>query len=207
MDLLIMAEDQQSENNSLAKRGAFCGYRLLERKAEKVYIDEWTNLLAKPVPYNQDFKYRPVVIFRIFDEWLALSTYVFVEIGDKRKLHSIPNRSNNVLLGMINLRGQLRVCIGLHNFLDIRAGQSDRQDILKNYQMILAIQKDGDFWTIPVHEVYGIYYSNPENVHNVPVTISKSTANYLQGVINWEGKNVGYLDEELLFYSLKRSLL
>jgi hypothetical protein len=41
---------------------------------------------------------------------------------------------------------------------------------------------------------------------NVPVTVSKSTANYMKGVITWRDFQVNLLDEGLLLYSLKRSL-
>lgn len=193
----------KDEDKEKQQKSGFNSSRLLERKAEQDYIDDWTNLLAKPIPYPQNFKYSPLVIFRIYDEWLALCTQVFVEIGEKRPLHTIPHRSNKILLGLINLRGQLRLCIALHNFLEIKPREG-YEDILKNYQRILAIQKDGEFWAIPVHEVFGIYYCTPDSILNVPVTIAKSTANYLKGVITWEGNNVGYLDEELLFYSLRK---
>ena len=204
-----MSNSEKKSNDSKVsfekREGNSCGYRLLERKAEQLYIDEWTSLLAKPISPVHDFKFKPLVIFRVFQELLALSTEVFVEIADKKSIHTIPGKSNDILLGVLNLRGQLRLCIALHNFLKIVPSQEE--EILNTHQMILAIQKDGDFWTLPVHQVFGIYYCPPQDIRNIPVTVAKSTANYLQGIINWEGKNVGYLDDELLFFSLKRKVL
>jgi len=43
-------------------------------------------------------------------------------------------------------------------------------------------------------------------MENVPVNVSKSAGNYLKGVFTWKGKKIGFLDEDLLCYSLKTSL-
>ena len=52
-----------------------------------------------------------------------------------------------------------------------------------------------------------MYNIKEKEIENVPVTVTKSSANYLKGIVHWKGKSVAYLDEELLFYSLKRSAL
>jgi chemotaxis-related protein WspD len=182
----------------------FSANKLLERSPEESYIQEWTYLLSQEtMPTREELHEKAVVIFQLFDEWLALSPLFFSEVTESRSIHSLPHRKNPILMGVVNLRGQLKLCVSLHKLLEINEQKITSQP----FKRLIAIEKEGEHWVFPVHDVFGIYHCNLEQLENVPVTIAKSTANYLKGVIPWRNKSVGYLDEELLFYSLKRSVL
>lgn len=178
---------------------------LLERAPEDDYIDEWTHLLAFEKEKDKEEEETSVVIFRLAREWLALRTVFFMEITPERNIHRIPHRSDQILLGMVNLRGRLTLCVDMRRLLEIEADNSNRET--KEYGRMAAIQKDQDLWIFPVDEVHGIFHCNFNRLENVPVTVAKSKANYIKGVISWYGHGVGLLDEELLFFSLKRSVL
>lgn len=181
--------------------------RLLNRKPEESYIDEWTTLLQMDVSMESDADKQSVVVFRLAGEWLAISTRFFAEIAHVRTLHCIPHRSGPILQGIINLRGQLRLCVSLHKLLELEEEQAEATLVgRKKYARLVAIRKGEDHWIFPVDEVFGNYHFAMSDLQNVPVTVSKSAANYLKGVVAWEGKSFGYLDEELLFQSLRRIL-
>jgi chemotaxis-related protein WspD len=179
---------------------------LLAREPDNSYITEWTNLLAGE-SNPKDTAETSIVVFRIGDEWLALSTYICKQVADRRHIHPIPHRGGKYLLGMVNLQGQLTLCVALNLLLEINApdmaGKTTKELADKRF---LAIQKDNETWVFPVSEIFGVLHTDLAKIENVPVTVSKSTANYLKGVIPWDHKNVSLLDEELLFYSLRRSL-
>ena len=182
--------------------------KLLERKPDESYILEWSRLLQEQKNEVVRTDEKSVVVFRLGREWLGMATVIFHEVAERRMIHKIPHRGGNILMGMANLRGQLRICVNMHNLLEIEAShQQNQQSSSVIYQRMLAIQSDDEFWIFPVDEVYGIHRYDPNNVENVPVTVSKSTANYITGVVTWNNMNIGILDEELLLYSLKRSLL
>lgn len=178
---------------------------LLDRKSDESYIDEWTALLQQPIAQEGEADEQSAVIFRLGGEWLALPTPVFAEVAHTRSLHRIPHKSGFLLLGLLNLRGQLRLCVSLHKLLELEEG-SQAVSQRRQYARLIAIRKGEERWTFPVDEVLGLIRFKKASIQNVPVTVSKSTANYLQGVLQWEGKNIGLLDEELLFQSLRRSL-
>ena len=177
--------------------------KLLERPLEEEHIEEWTQLLAQPVEGPKETHEMVVVIFRLGSELLALSTNVFVEVAENRKIHRIPHRTNSILLGMVNIKGQLQLCAALHELLQIKINAESEPTITHR---MLFIQKNGENWIFPVNEVFGIHYCDSINLTNVPVTISKSSTNFLKGVINWNGKTVGYLDEDLIFNRLNAEL-
>lgn len=181
---------------------------LLERKADDRYIAEWTELLQAPRTTTVQKETDSIVIFRLGEEWLGMSTLIFHEVAERRSVHKIPHRSSPTLMGLTNFRGQLRICIDMHKFLEIAPGdQTSKKTSSVVYQRMVAIQQDDDFWIFPVDEVLGIHRFDMTKQTNVPVTVSKSTANYMKGVIAWRDFQVNLLDEGLLLYSLKRSLM
>lgn len=187
---------------------ALSANRLLTRKPDDKYIEEWTDILAREKDEIQVSDEKSVIVFRLYNEWLALSTILFTEVAEKKVVHRIPHRSGSIILGLVNLRGLLRPAVSIHNLLQIEPLlEADKQKASQVYYGMLAIEKDGEQWIFPVDEIYGIHQCNLSQLENVPVTVSKSTANYLKGVINFDDKRIGYLDDELLFYSLKRSIV
>lgn len=179
---------------------------LLAREPDESYIAEWTSLLAGDNG-PKDYAETSIVVFRIGQEWLALSTFICKQVADKRHIHSIPHRRDKILLGMVNLQGQLTLCVALNELLEINSTDMENKSLKELSEMrFLAIQKENETWVFPVSEIFGVIHTDLAKIENVPVTVSKSTANYLKGVIHWNGKNVSLLDEDLLFYSLRRSL-
>lgn len=194
---------------AIENRGkAVSATRLLARKPDEKYIEEWSDILAHEKKEGIIAEEISVIVFRLYKEWLALSTIYFTEVAEKKVVHSLPHRSGAIVLGLVNLRGLLRPAVSIHNLLQIESENNGQKKTKPQmYPGMLAIEKDNEQWIFPVDEIYGIHQCNIHELENVPVTISKSTANYLKGVINLDDKRIGYLDDELLFYSLKRSIV
>ena len=62
-----------------------------------------------------------VLIFRLGVEWLAFRTQTIAEVTTPRPVHRVPHRSNEVLLGLVNLQGQVQLCVSLHGLLGVVA--------------------------------------------------------------------------------------
>jgi len=181
------------------------GRRLLEQAPPADYIREWTDLLAEE--RTEEAKERvSLMIFRLADEWLALGSHLFREIAENRVIHRIPHRSNNVLLGLVNIRGGLQLCLSFRELLGIaESGSADTQP--EKGQRLAVVEKNGAGWVFPVDELLGIIRLPKDELQNVPVTVAKSSASFTRGIFTWTEKRVGYLDEELVFYHLKRTVL
>lgn len=179
---------------------------LLKRAPPEDYLTEWMEILREEKNAPQAYKEHNLLIFRIKKEWLALSTSVFYQICDMRPVHKIPHRKSPILLGIVNIEGQIRVSVSLDRLLDIGGEETASETNQITYMRNVVLEKNGDYWVFPVDEVYGIYRCPEDAIENVPVNLAKSSANFLKGIFNWEGHSVGYLDEELLFHSLKRSI-
>lgn len=147
-----------------------------------------------------------VIVFRIGAEWLALSAAVFQEVCSLRPVHSLPHRRNGNVLGIANVRGALIVCVSLHALLSIEkaAGATDTRRLV--HERLLVVSRDGERLAFPVDEIHGIHRFHPGQLGEVPATVAICTATYTRATLPWQDKAVGVLDDQLLFYSLNKSL-
>lgn len=189
--------------------------RLLDRPPQPEYLTMWGELLmhAKaPMPGPSE---GSVLLFRLGNEWFGFSTSVLEEVLESRPIHTVPNSRSKIFLGVVNVRGQLRLCIALHKLLEVSsewtaAPRSRLVPIFgmghRKYQRMMAIKRSTEMWVFPVDEVYGAISCTVEGFLNLPVNVSKSTVNYLKGLWRWNDRNVAVIDEELLFASLRRMI-
>ena len=148
-----------------------------------------------------------VVVFRIGAEWFALSTLVFDEIAEPRTIHSLPHRRSSTVLGLVNVRGQLIICVALGRMLGVGeepAPRPDRDDVV--HGRMAVIRHDGGRLAFLVDEVDRIHRFHPRDLRAVPATIAKSAASYTRGVLSWQDRIVGCLDDQLIFQALNRSI-
>ena len=180
------------------------GSDLLNRELPPGYIEEWTDIIAREKDSHAANNIS-VIIFRIGREYLALRSSNFKEVVNMRKIHRIPNRSNEVLLGMTNIRGELQLCFSLKALIDSTdSGGTDGAQV--SDAKMLVIQNSGKYWVFPVDQVLGVFRCDDSNAQNVPVTVSKASGTFTQKVLIHDQREVGLMDDELLIYTLQRRI-
>ncbi len=117
-----------------------------------------------------------------------------------------PHRKKEVLKGVVNVHGEIQICVSLKHLIGLEEHDKDKEKEQKLNDRMMVVNKDGDVWVFPVKEIHGIHHVHPDLFQNVPVTISKSKSTFTKEIFKWEDKHVALLDDELLFYSLKRSI-
>lgn len=184
------------------------GRNLLERVAPAGYVSEWTDLLAEQKEATAAGTV-PVVIFRLGVEWLALPAGLFQEVTPVSPVRTLPHRSNDLLLGLVNIRGELQMCVSLSSLLRLDAAPAPAGKTLNSaaYKRMVVVEKEGNRWVFPVDEIYGVHRIATEEVRSAPATVSKVPDTYIKGMISWREESVSYLDDELLFYTLNKRLL
>ena len=180
---------------------------LLSRAPPKDYITEWTQLLRQSKLEEKDEQSTSVMIFRLNSDWFAMPTKIFRFVTEIKTIHHLPHRITPTVQGIVNVRGQARLCVSLKYIFGIDAEQdTELHSRFAAYPRMLMVEKDRVFFVFKVDEVFGIFICDENKVENVPINVTKSSMNYLKGIFEWEHKSVGYIDEELLFYSLQRSM-
>ena len=180
------------------------GAQLLERSLLADYRQDWALHFARPKPAIATGEIS-VVLFRIGTEWLALPTGSFQEVADMRKIHTIPHRRKGALLGLVNVRGELVLCLALHKILGLTRATEKSSDRAV-YERLLVATAESRRLAFPVDEVHGVHRFNAEVLRDPPATLSKSGASYTLGVLPWNGKLTICLDAELLFPALNESI-
>lgn len=205
------------------------GRSLLERDAPENYRAEWTDLLAQaPTTLTSDRQTLPqlqrataeffdplsLLIFRLGVEWLALAASTFQEITQPCTIHTLPHRTNEILLGLVNIRGELLPCISLSNLLGLEPPgthpkpSSSQRDLTRTvYARMVVVNIQGDVWVFSVDEIEGIHRCDRHLIEEVPAVVSKAPVTYTKFIVNWRDKKVNYLDEEFVFSTLKRRIL
>jgi chemotaxis-related protein WspD len=178
--------------------------RLLERPLPEHYRADWTTHFAKEQRLSPPVK-TSAVLFRINAEWLALPTHAFQEVAERRRTHSLPHQRHGVVAGLVNVRGELLICVSLGRLLGLEK-PSVRQTIRTTYDRLLVANWEGSRLVFPVDEVHGTYRFEAGEVHEPPATVAKSRPSYTQGILLWQQKSVGLLDPSLLYSALNRSL-
>jgi len=180
--------------------------QMLDADAPGSYFADRTAHFAESAPADESAT-RSVVIFRVASEWLALSTSVVVEVATLQAIHSLPHRPNGVVLGLASVRGELVVCVSLGRVVGADAiGAVKAAPGATAFRRMLVLRRDALRVACPVDAVHGIHRFRPSELTDVPSTVAKATVTYSTAVLPWQGHSVGTLDDELLFYTLRRSL-
>jgi chemotaxis-related protein WspD len=182
------------------------GKSLFDRPSPSGYREEWTELL-RSARLEEDTQGLSVLVFRVGDEWLAVDTATAVEVAPLRPVRRLSRRTNDVFSGLVNIRGELSLCFSLRGLLRIEGdARPEEAEARRAAPRFVVMEKRREKWVFPVDEVHGVEAFAASALGAVPVTVSKGTANYARGVLRWENRSVGYLDDERLLGALRRSL-
>jgi len=191
------------------------GRSLLERTAPPEYLKEWTEVLAENSSLNTGIGEGTlvraadtisVIIFRLGNERLALPVSILQEVTPPCNLHTVPHRSDDLFLGILNIRGETLLCTSLSHLLGLEAIADPESPSLTSTRRLIVAGRHQNKWVFPVDEIHGIYRFHLDEFKETPVVVSKASETYTKGVFTWQDKKVNFLDCELLFYTLNRKI-
>lgn len=163
------------------------------------FVEQWTAALARQKELQKKNTFS-AVLFRVNENLFALSTHTIREVLDIRQPHTVPHRSNEMFLGIVNLRGILHLCVNLAKVLKLqthRATPTVQSKSQRNYPRMMVIEKDGKTWAFIVDEIISLQRFPAERV--VPL-VDKEKAT--KAILEWRGKTFDVLDEVRLFERL-----
>lgn len=180
------------------------GGRLLDRPPPPDYRRDWTEHFARAKAQLTPGKIS-VLVFRIGAEWLALPSNLFQEILEQRVVHSLPHRRNGILLGLINVRGELLVCVSLERLLGVQPTAGFKKSRVLHGRLLVT-EWQGSILAFPVDEIQGIHRYHPEELKSLPATVANAGSAFTRGLLAWQDRLVGCLDGDVVFSMLNRSL-
>lgn len=178
------------------------GKQLLNRDSDINYLGEWKKNLAKPQIEFDDTS-DAAMVFRLGDEWFALSTNCIREITYCDKFHSLPHTRDPVLRGLVNVRGNLILCVSLGYLFGLHKAGLDPSDH-KSISRYVVVDYGDYTYAFPVSEINNIIHFNLEQTDKPPATLESASQRFTRSVIKLDPLNIALLDEELLFHALER---
>ena len=185
------------------------GQQLFQREAPPEYLEDWTQRIAAADEITA-IEELSVLVFRIGAEWLALDTRRVVEVVELRPIHRVPHRTDRLLLGLANIRGELLLCVSLRELLGIEGTLEEPQTkslatpITK--ERLLVVEQDQIRWVFPVDEVEGVCRIKSQASENLPHTVEKSTRFYSQAIFSHQNRKIGMLAETRIFQALEKTI-
>jgi chemotaxis-related protein WspD len=138
-----------------------------------------------------------VLIFRLGPEWLAFRTLTIAEVTMPRPVHTVPHRTNEVFRGLVNLQGQVQLCVSLHGLLGVTVlAVPARLVVLRDHDR-------AESWAFGADEVLGVHHIPRGRWRGVPSTLANPTVGFSQAVLSWNERSVGLLDEQRVFAALR----
>ncbi len=181
-----------------------------DREAPDGYLDSWQAILEEPAEPAEHAD-TSVLVFRVALEWLALPSAVLVEVTPSRTLHTVPHRAGTALAGLVNIRGQLQLCVSFHKILGLSGGPAggaqptgEPSEGTPRLIVLERCEPQGtERWVLGVDDVAGVHRVGRGDLRPVPSTVSQAAARCSSALFDWQGRTVALLDESRLFDALR----
>ncbi len=177
------------------------GAQLLDRDLPANYRTERTEHFSAKKSDSAPGKLS-LLIFRLGSEQFGLPTAMLQEFARHRPIHSLPHRKQNIVLGLVNIGGELLICVSLARLLavenEIRPSRICERVLVLNWQ--------GNRFAFPVDDVLGVSRFQMDDLKTAPATITKASSTLIRGIIASQGRSIGCLDGNLLLTAFNQSL-
>jgi chemotaxis-related protein WspD len=184
-----------------------------DREPPEGYLETWSEILQTPEEETEADSVS-MLIFRVAREWLSLPTTLLVEVTEMKPLHTIPHRRGGILEGLVNIRGQLQLCVSLKRLLGIDDSSTlpIPQDNLPpliaeaSARRLLVLEDGDERWVIAADEVAGVHAVPRSRLRSVPATVGQAGSRHAEALVDWKDTVVGFLDGERLLEHLRTEL-
>jgi chemotaxis-related protein WspD len=195
---LLLADHIHCRNCSVYSAAAT---RLLDRYA----LQQEDRRPVAAAEGDEDIVTRSLLIFRLGEEWLGIATRCLVEVAPLQPIHSLPHQRSRALLGVANVRGALVACLSLVELLGLDSTHNGASSGRIMPRMLIIAAQDGPV-VVPVDEVDGIHAIDERTLQASSASGTQASGRFTQGVLQWKGRSLRWLDEAQLLSAVTRSL-
>lgn len=185
---------------------ASAALRLLNAPSPDDYRKEWTEHLARQAEETPAGT-EPVLVFKLGDHWNALAADFVEEVREMAMIHAVPHRNEEVLRGVVNVRGELLIAVSLGRWFGYHRAIRPEQNSLVGNEERLVVAGHGDHrFVFPVSQVRGIRHLEPDKLSPADQEDYPVARDFSRGEAVIDGHRVHVLDHQPLFRAISQSL-
>jgi chemotaxis-related protein WspD len=174
---------------------------LQDRPIPAGYREEWTRHLAAPLVSRQQDT-ASWLVFLLGTEQLALPLGTVTEVMEERPIHRLPHRKNPVVRGLVNVRGELVVCVSLEALLGIESGAVNPQA----RRRIMVLSGEGGRYCCFTEEIKGTRAIAAAEHKPLPATVNRAHAHFTESIVMQDKVVIGCLKPARLFSALNEAV-
>jgi chemotaxis-related protein WspD len=124
---------------------------------------------------------------RLFVFWVAGHPFVLdyrwlVEIAPVANARRIAHRSGRLLQGLVNVRGELLLCIALERLLGLASLEPDASAVSRALPRLVILRGPRGTWSFVASQVQGIEYVDPDSIEAAPVALPRPMDTLVSGL-------------------------
>jgi chemotaxis-related protein WspD len=161
---------------------------------------------TEPTPEWRDPELRrqgraSALIFRLGAQWLGLPPDLVVEVAPNPAVRRLAHRTNGRIEGLVNVRGELRLCVSLVELLGLgtrAAGDS--------HARLVLVQDEGQVLAFRCDEMQGLSRFPATDIEPPPDTLPPTLRSCISGMLSLHGWHVALLDGPALTKLLRQAV-
>lgn len=147
-------------------------------------------------------KRSSILAFKLGNEWLGINTHVLSEVATDRAARRIAHRAGGLIEGLVNIRGELQLCLSLHGILEI----DQQTPASRDRSRLVVIKNENQIWVFRAGHVKGVSGFSQSQLHAPPAKISDTLRQHVLGVVRFDGATISVLNTDTLFEAFQRAV-
>lgn len=142
---------------------------------------------------------RTALSVRLGSRWLGLPTSHVVEVTAERPVRRVAHRCRGQVEGVVNIRGELHLCVALADLLQLSLSEGSGR-------MVLVGQRGGAPLAFRCNQVGELLGYQPSELEAHPDTLSPALQACVIGMLAREDNRIAVLDGDALLQQLEQGL-
>jgi len=145
---------------------------------------------------------KAALVFRLGQQWLGLPPVLVAEVAAGQPLRRLAHRTTGRLEGVVNVRGELHLCVSLGELL----GLGRRSDSTATARMVLVRDADAKVLAFRCEEVLGLQHFPNKAMQPAPDTLAEPLRECVQGLFPMRDGHIAMLDGDAVLNLLEQAL-
>jgi chemotaxis-related protein WspD len=145
---------------------------------------------------------QSALVFKLGNELLGLDTQLMTEVAGDKPARRVAHRAGGLIEGLVNIRGELQLCLSLHGILGIEP----QSPVSGDRSRLMVTRHDNQTWVFRVAHVRGVSSFSASQLQAPPKRLTQQLSLHVRGVVRLDGYVVSVLSSDSLFDAFQRAV-